>query len=157
MRYYCRGGQVLAFYPDDQLVPPSAHGEGVLVVVSNAPPPRGEGIGMPPVPAIDDAVRAASIKAECGRRVAEKLSDATQKNLTAYGASLAAVPAIGGTLTQAQKDDIATLQAIFAWVGRPGGMQGKSDALIAAQENEWNEDAKWPAWNSAWDALVARF
>lgn len=99
------------------------------------------------------AALAAGAKAECTRRIFAHLSDATQKNITAYAADLA----LTGTLSSDQQADVATARAIRLWINGPAGMQAACRALIAAGDATYAQDSHWPAWNAAWDAFVARF
>jgi hypothetical protein len=156
MRYYIRAGAVVAFHSDNQNVAPAAYGAGTTVIVvpgGSAPAPSDT--GFVPVPAITDAVRAASCKDECFRRIIARVTETGQRNLTAYGVLLATL-SIAGTIATEQAADLAKLTAVYAWIGRPNGMQGACDAIIAAG-GDWSDDAPWPEWNPAWNDLVARF
>lgn len=156
MRFYVRAGAVVAVHDDSQIISPDAYGIGVIVyrVPQGHALPARSSSGLFAVPAPTPAVLAASIKDECGRRIMDRISETTQRNLSAYAALLAATP----LRSAAQDDDLAAIAAIFGWIGRPDGMQAASDTLIAAGvAGSWADDGNWPAWNAAWDELVSRF
>ena len=180
--YFCKQNTVLAVHSDDQIYldPTVAYGPNTYVVADfNGPAPKTDppintapsGLGAgplppPPVvgqfvyPTITPKIQADSVKLECRRRITTKISEQSQRNLTTYITDIQnrAIMSIGGTPpTPAEQSDIATAHAIWAWIGRPSGMQAASDAMIAAFDLEWYQDVKWPPWNSAWDAFVARF
>lgn len=160
MRYYCKGTDVVvAIHSDDHSVDPAKYGFGAYVVLDpgGAAPQLDPTTLRYPYPAFTATVMSASTKDECGRRIVAKINAEQQRNINAYFSGLQQTLITGGTLTPAQTTDIATATSIFQWIGRPDGMQGTSDALIAASDNEWWLDGKWPPWNSAWDTFVARF
>lgn len=101
----------------------------------------------------------ARIKAECSRRLYARLKDdVTEHNLTNYGVRLNSVAA--ADRTPAQAADVAILQAIWTWVYDPDPAKGTlaaARALVAAGEANYADDARWPAWDPAWDAMIARF
>jgi hypothetical protein len=161
MRFYCKGIDVISgFHPDDQKIDPAQYGSGAyLVIVPGGVSPTFDPTipGWTPFPTFTPAVISASTKDECFRRIVAKVDEAQQRNINAYVSGLQQGVITGGTFTPAQTDDIATATAVFQWIGRPNGMQGASDSLIAAGDTEWWLDGKWPPWNTAWDAFVARF
>jgi hypothetical protein len=163
MRYCCKGIDVVAgIHTDDQNVDPASYGTGAYIVIvpgGSMPAPDPTTFQFP-FPDFTPAVISASTIDECGRRIVAKVSAEAQRNINAYIAGLQQTLITGGTLTPAQTTDIATTTAIFQWIGRPNGMQGASDALIAAGDNQWWLDGKWPPWDptsAGWDAFVARF
>ncbi len=87
---------------------------------------------------------APAIKTECSRRIRAVIKDdATQRNLTAYGADLVAVVSIdGGTLDSQQSTDLATIRATRLWVS---AMLATCRTLIVAADATYADDAHWPA------------
>lgn len=140
-----------------------------MQVDANAPPPPPPDPNMPPqpppftsfaFPTITDPIRANSIKLECRMRILAKCSEQSQRNMTARISEIQTdrmTQAPARPATPEEQSDIDTINAIFAWIGRPDGMQTASDAMITAKDNEWYQDVKWPPWNSAWDAFVVNF
>jgi hypothetical protein len=98
-----------------------------------------------------------SVKLECGYRIARKVSDQAQRNMTAYATGLQQRLISGGTLTVGETNDLNIYFAIFKWIGRPDGMQAAADDMIATVDMEWWLDVKWPPWDNSWNEFVARF
>jgi hypothetical protein len=164
MRYYCKGTDVvLGIHADEDPVDVTKYGFGAYIVVvpgSLLPPIDSVTLLFPFPDLTPPATIEASTKDECGRRIVAKVTADEQRNINAYISGLQQTQITGGTLTAAQQTDITTATAIFQWIGRPNGMQGTSDALIAAGDMEWWLDGKWPPWDptsAGWDAFVARF
>jgi hypothetical protein len=165
MRYYCKGIDVIsAFHTDDATVDPASYGFGTyIVIVPGGVPPTMDPVALKFVPFPDvtnPTTISVSTKDECGRRILAEVDADQQRNINAYISGLQQTLITGGTLTPAQTTDIATATAIFQWIGRPNGMQGTSDALIAAADTQWWLDGKWPPWDptsAGWSAFVARF
>jgi hypothetical protein len=173
--YFCKPQQVVvATHGDDQvyLDPIKTYGLMcyVLVDIAGRTPewnyqedPNDPTLKYPvsiKYPTVTPVIHAASVKLECRRRITIKVSDQAQRNITTHindiqMARMAQAPA--RLPTPAEQADMDTAAAIWDWIGRPTGMQAASDALIAATDDEFYEDTKWPAWNSGWDAFVARF
>lgn len=149
MRVYLKAGVVAGVHADDQDVPLSAYGADRVLITDAMPDMAGSGGFM--APAITPDIRAASIKDECRRRILARIGNTAQRNLAAAAMMLQAT----GSRTAAQDTDLADALAIFAWIGRPDGMQAASDALIEAADDIWNDDAKWPPWSEGLTALVA--
>lgn len=104
------------------------------------------------------AAIAAAIKAECSKRIYAKVSDAAQKNLTAFATKLVKDALVaGGPLPAESIADLALIDAIFQWISGPTGMLATSRTLVATGDRDFVADAKWPAWTPAWDAMIARF
>lgn len=161
MLYYCKGpSKLLAVHTHEQVVDPVAnYGAGTYVVsdkygIPNVDPTTKQYLYPTTITA---DMQSQSVKLECSYRITRKVNDTAQRNMTAYATGLQQKEIGGGTLTGAEQADMQTYFAIFNWIGRPDGMQGAADALIAAGDMEWWSDVKWPPWNSAWDAFVARF
>jgi hypothetical protein len=115
-------------------------------------------------PTITPQMLSDSVKLECRRRIAQKVSDQAQRNITTHindiqMARMTQAPARPPT-TQEQSDMDIT-NAIWAWIGAatraPTSMLGTCDALIAASDVEFYQDVKWPPWDTAWDPYVAKF
>lgn len=174
MLYFCKGSNVVvAIHGDEQIYldPIKTYGLGCYIIADYSgklpppPPPSDPNLPPPPqdsipFPTITPAMQAISVKLECRRRIVLKVSDQAQRNMTTYITQIQsqAIMSIGATPpTPEEQSDIDTADAIWAWIGRPDGMQGACDAMIAANDLEWYQDVKWPPWNSAWDAFVARF
>ena len=165
--YYCKGiDQVVAVHSDEQaLEPVTSYGYGTYVIVDKGGPAGAHDPADPLqikwlYPTITPAMEAASVKAECRYRILRAVSEQSQRNITTYISEIQskAIMSIGATPpTPAEQTDLTTAKAIWDWIGRPSGMQAAADALIAANDMEWWLDGKWPAWNPAWDAFVARF
>ena len=101
-----------------------------------------------------------SVKNECTDRILALISENAQRNINAHIADLSAAAANGSAMTPAQVTDCETAAAIHAWIGRPTGMLGASDALIADNDQQWWLDGKWPVWdatNAGWTTFVAQF
>jgi hypothetical protein len=169
--YYCKPPNiVVAIHGDGQLTNPVvAYGMSTYVVIDyNGPAatpiywtdPNNPDIKVPQgyeYPAISAQMQSDSVKASCQFRIEDKISGSAQRNINSYIAELQTKQIGGGTLTPAEQADVDTSSAIWAWIGRPNGMQGAADNMIAANDLEWYQDVKWPPWNSTWDQFVARF
>lgn len=90
----------------------------------------------------------------CRQKIEAKVSETTQRNLTAYVVDLVEQRASGATFSADQAADIATARAIRLWIE---AMLVSCRALIAASDPSFADVSHWPAWNDAWSALVARF
>lgn len=86
---------------------------------------------------------APKIKAECSRRIRAVIKDdATQRNLTAYGADLVAKVSVdGATLDATEAAHLAIVRSIRQWVGV---MLAKSRELVAAADDTFEDNAHWP-------------
>jgi hypothetical protein len=142
-------------HTEANMVPRDAYGPESYVIID----PAG---GMPQedpitnryvLPTITGDILAASIKGECKERIIKKVTIAAQANLHSY---VAMALVADSTPSGQQSVDLKTAQAIWDWIGRPDGMQGAADKLIANNDREWWHDAKWPAWNDDWDQMVKR-
>lgn len=100
-----------------------------------------------PAPPGKAAFNAEAVRAACRARIYARVSATTQANLSAYAADLA----LTGALSAEQEADVATLRAIRAWVN--ANLVACRAMVAAGAEDE----AEWPAWDRAWDALVAGF
>lgn len=101
---------------------------------------------------------APKINAECKRRILERIDETTQRNIIAYSIKLLKdAHVLDVTLTNEQKADLATADAIWEWINGENGMLEKSRNLIQNKDFEFIEDNKWPDWNDAWSELVDRF
>jgi hypothetical protein len=160
--YYAQGGnKVVAIHTDDQIAldPPENYGFGTYVIVDyygKAPPFDASKPGYT-YPTITTQMQADSTKLECQRRIKKQMSDNTQRNINAYMSDLEGKVALGQTLTAAEQSDLQTSLSIHGWINRPAGMLGACDSLIAANDQQWWLDGKWPAWNSAWNSFTSRF
>ena len=172
--YFCKApSTVLSVHNDDQITsvivadPVKSYGPGTYLIVDiGGPAPASQMLTMPngdevPMgflyPTVTAAMQAQSTKQECKRRILVHISEQAQRNLTAHISDLQTKLIATPPLSPAEQSDLDTAAAIWAWIGRPNGMQAASDAMIAANDLEWYQDVKWPPWNSAWDAFVARF
>jgi len=81
----------------------------------------------------DAEMRAPSLKAECRWRIDAVLSDATQRNLTAYAADLA----LKGFLSPAEQSDVATARSAREWVMQM--LAACRSAIASGNEPEWPE------------------
>lgn len=97
-----------------------------------------------------EALRAAC-RAECARRIFAAASATTQNNLNAYMNWLALK---SGTLTNAEKADVAAFGEAFQWIA---AMRATWRQLHTAGDQDFREDAKWPALPATAAALAARF
>ena len=161
MLYYCKGPSTLvALHTHEQTVDPVInYGVGTYVVSDKYGSPKVDPDTKQylfPSP-ITPQMQSESVKLECGYRIVRKVNETAQRNMTAYATGLQQKEIDGGTLTSAETTDLQIYFDIFKWIGRPDGMQGAADAMITAGDMEWWQDTKWPPWNSAWDAFVARF
>jgi hypothetical protein len=161
MLYYCKGpSTLLAVHTHEQTVDPVAnYGAGTYVVSDKYGSPKIDPQTkkyLYPDP-ITAQMQSESVKLECGYRITRKVSETAQRNMTAYATGLQQKEIGGTTLTPEETADMQTYFAIFNWIGRPNGMQAAADAMITSGDMEWYQDVKWPPWNSAWDAFVARF
>lgn len=165
--YFCKAPDiVVGTHTDDQIWidPVKAYGLSTYVICDYGGPAAAR---KPPpdemefvYPVITAKMQADSVKLECRRRIVIKVSEQAQRNITTHITQIQskAIMSIGGTPpTPEEQADIDTADAIWAWIGRPDGMQGAADAMIASNDLEFYQDVKWPPWNSAWDAFVARF
>lgn len=100
-------------------------------------------------PAVDLAVR---IKSECERRIYAEVSDNAQKNILAYFGELAFVAPADRTAEQNADIDLA--KNIRAWIS---SMQGACRSMIFAGDQDFADDAKWPAPPVGAAAFIARF
>jgi hypothetical protein len=169
--YYCKPPNiVVSIHSDAQLMDPvAAYGVGSYVIVDHNGPapaivvwtdPTNPDITIPQgyvYPTITAQMQSDSVKVSCQFRIEREISGAAQRNINSYIAELQTKQIGGGTLTAAEQADVDTSSAIWAWIGRPNGMQGAADSLIAANDLEWYQDVKWPPWNSTWDQFVDRF
>lgn len=171
---------VMGIHEDEQLPamqsgtlnPINLYGIGTFVVADLGGPAPGIQWDPPPVeggspifkgylyPTITATILAFSVKLECRLRILAKISEQAQRNVTTrindiQMARMTQAPA--RPPTPEEQADMDTAAAIWDWIGRPNGMQQTSDDLIAANDQEWYSDVKWPAWNSAWDTFVDRF
>lgn len=159
--YYAKGGTVVAGVAHTLYEVPdrSVYGTGTYIIVDllgNFPEYDSNLPGYD-YPTVTNQMQSDSTKNECAYRIFEQVSDNAQKNINAYVADLAAAAANGTAMTPAQVSDCQTAAAIHAWIGRPNGMLGACDTLIANVDMQWYLDGKWPVWNSAWTSFVARF
>lgn len=159
--YYAKGGTVVAGVAHnlDEVYDRSVYGTGTYIIVDllGAFPEFDIANGIYDYPTITNQMQSDSTKGECEYRIYQHISANAQRNVNAYVANLCAAAANGTAMSPAQVTDCQTAAAISAWIGRPGGMLAACDNLIAAVDIQWYLDGKWPAWNSAWDAFVARF
>lgn len=101
---------------------------------------------------------AAAIKLECARRILARVSEPTQRNLTAYTAKLLKDAVLGTKLGDSATADLAVADAIFGWINGDAGMLAACRKLVAGGDPDFAKDEKWPAWDDkSWDTLVARF
>jgi hypothetical protein len=163
MLYYCKGGTVvLGVHADEQLtiVDRTNYGAtGVYLIIDlKGPVPTPDpNTGIYPYPTFARTMLADSVKSEANYRINQKISNNGQANMNGYVSNLNSL-ALGGTaLTPAQQTDLQTATQINGWIGRPSGMLGTADALIAANDQQYYLDGKWPPWNTAWNSFVARF
>jgi hypothetical protein len=162
MIYYCKGGTVvLGVHADEQLtiVARSNYGTGIYLIIDlQGPVPIPDpNTGIYPYPTFARNMLSDSVKAEANYRINNQISNNAQTNMNGYVSNLNSV-ALGGTqLTPAQQTDLQTAAQVNQWIGRPSGMLGTADALIAANDTQYFLDGKWPPWNSAWNSFVARF
>jgi hypothetical protein len=164
MLYYCKGpSTVLAVHTHEQQIDPIAtYGANTYVIVDLYGSPKVDPATkafLVPSP-ITDQMQADSAKLECRYRILKHVGEQAQRNISAHINTIQTdrmMQAPARPATPQEQADIDTANAIFAWIGRPDGMQGACDALIAAKDMEWYLDVKWPPWNSSWDAFVARF
>jgi hypothetical protein len=175
--YICKPPTVvMATHGDDQIAidPVKIYGVGAFVLCDYGGPsptlkyltgPNGEQIpdGFNP-PTITDQIRSDSCKLECRRRITKKVSDQAQRNITTHINDIQMdrmTQSPARPATPAEQSDMDSASAIWAWIGAatrdPASMLGSSDAMITAKDDEWYQDVKWPPWNAAWDAFVARF
>ena len=110
-----------------------------------------DGAFTPPPPPAPQPPTVAEAKAECARRIFAAASGNTQNNLNAYMNWLALK---SGTLTSAEKADVAAFGEAFQWIA---AMRAKWKVLHAAGDADFREDAKWPVLPPAAAALAARF
>jgi hypothetical protein len=89
-------------------------------------------------------------RAECARRIGLYASTATQLNLVAYVAALAAKP----TKTSAETADLSAFAQGVAWIG---AMRARWRQLVEDGTPTWREDAAWPACPQGAIDLAARF
>jgi hypothetical protein len=176
--YFCKPSNVvLTVHNDDQINtiadPIAMYGPQTYVLVdlggpspTNIEQDMGDGSGMTvPVgfeyPTITATMQAASTKLECKRRILTRVSEQSQRNITTYITNIQTRIMQAPPATPEEQSDLDTAAAIWAWIGAstrdPTSMLGTCDALIAANDLEFYLDVKWPPWNSAWDAFVARF
>lgn len=164
--YYAKGtSQVIAIHADDQLLfvePVITYGFGAYVIIDKYGPAAVHDPTDPfqmkwLYPTITVPMQNDSVRAECQFRIYRQIGPQVQQNIVAHTNSLQQKQLNGQTLTTAEQSDLTYAFQIFQWIGRPTGMQGASDSLIAANDTEWWLDGKWPPWNSVWDAFVARF
>ena len=93
------------------------------------------------MPKITSSVLSDAVKAECSRRIYAHVTAEEQTNMAA-------------ALPDAPKDDATTIRAVREWIGK---MRDASKALISAADAGFTDDAKWPAWSKAWDAVVSAY
>lgn len=165
MLYFCKAPNiVVGVHGDEQIYvdPVQAYGLSTYVISD----PNGPAATQDPntmkyiYPTVTAAMQAASVKLECRRRIIKKVSEQAQRNITTHindiqMARMTQAPA--RVPTPQEQADMDSAAAVWDWIGRPNGMQGASDTLIAANDLDFYQDVKWPPWNSAWDAFVARF
>lgn len=91
--------------------------------------------------------RAPGLKRECQLRILAEISDATQKNLTAYAADLGLKGA--GNLSAAETSDVETMRAARGWIQ---AMLEVCRTAIAT-----GEEAAWPPLPDGVAEIAARF
>ena len=175
--YYCKPQEVVVATHGDDMIgldPVANYGQMTYVLVDiRGPAPLLEYVDNPQdptlpqipsgriaYPEVTPEILAASVKLECRRRITQKVSDQAQRNITTHindiqMARMTSAPARPPTAPEQADMDVAA--QIWDWIGRPNGMQQASDNMIAGEDLEFYEDSKWPPWNPAWDAFVARF
>ena len=95
------------------------------------------------------------VSAECRHRIVERVSETAQRNLTAFVVKLLKDSLVLGlSPSEEQKADLATTDAIYAWIG---AMVARCRELSAAPVAEYRQDAQWPPFDPAWQLLIARF
>jgi hypothetical protein len=159
--YFAKGGNVVSAVHHDQaeVKDRSVYGTGTYVIVDLTGDFPSYDPDLPgyDYPTITPQIQSDSVKNEAQYRILQKINAQAQASISGYAADLANIVALGGTLTPEQEADIGLVQGIHGWITRPSGMMAASDSLIAANDQQWWLDGKWPAWDSSWDALVARF
>jgi hypothetical protein len=104
---------------------------------------------------------APKIQAECSRRITDRFSDNSQKNITAYATKLVKdVIVLGRALSDAEKHDLSVADEIFSWINGESGMVAACRAMIVAAEPDYQSNTKWPTWDpngNGWSDLIARF
>ena len=159
--YYAQGGTVVVgvAHTLDEVYDRTIYGASTYVIVDllGTFPQFDVANGIYDYPTVTAQMQADSTKGECEYRIYKEVSANAQRNINAYVAGLAAAAANGTAMSPAQISDCATAAAIAAWIGRPSGMLGACDTLIANGDMQWYLTGKWPAWNSAWNPFVLRF
>lgn len=89
-------------------------------------------------------------RAECARRITALASEATQRNLSGYMAMLALKP----TLTTQEQADVVAFGQAMQWIS---DMRDRWRSLVAAHDDNWRDDSKWPLAPQAAIDLAARF
>lgn len=162
MIYFAKGGTViLGVHADEQLtiVDRTNYGTGVYLIIDlKGPVPTPDPVtGIYPYPTFARNMLSDSVKSEANYRINQHISNNAQSNMNGYVSNLNSL-ALGGTaLSPSQQTDLQMAAQINAWIGRPSGMLGTADNLIAANDTQYYLDGKWPAWNTAWNSFVARF
>lgn len=155
--YFCKAPNiVVATHGDDYALadPVALYGLSTYMLVDKGgPAPKSNEMGFALYPEVTPQMHASSVKRDCARRISQHVGDNAQSNIIFHIAQLNPKE----TLTPEEDSDRTMAYQIWAWIGRPDGMQAKCDALIAAKDMEWYHDGKWPPWNSSWDGFVARF
>lgn len=165
MLYYCKPANVIiAVHDDAQLLTldRTVYGSNIYIVVDyNGSPSQDPNTKQYKYPTITPTIQKNSVSIECRYRILFRISEQSQRNMTSYTSDLNSVVSTGGTLTSQQITDLQMATAIHNWIGSPerpaSSMLGTSDSLVATNDLEWYLDVKWPPWNSAWSAFVARF
>jgi hypothetical protein len=179
--YFCKPTNVVvAVHNDDQITsitvadPVKSYGTGTYLLVDiGGPPPQNSTTTLPDgqvllgaflYPTVTAAVQAASTKQECKRRILTHVSEQAQRNITTHINNIQMnrmTQAPARPPTPEEQSDMNNSAAVWAWIGAstrdPTSMLGTCDALVAANDLEFYQDVKWPPWNSAWDAFVAKF
>ena len=99
--------------------------------------------GGQPAPAPAPPFDPGAVAAECQRRIYAVASQNCQMNMTAWVAS-----------RQADDADLAAFDAALGWVQ---AMRSACARLVASREEDFGEDAHWPACPTVVAALAARF
>lgn len=92
------------------------------------------------------------VKAECSRRIFEVADDNTQKNITGYATTLAALPALGVKLTPQQLLDLQLFAMSVQWISQ---MRAAWSGLL--NDPDYRNDDKWPVCPEDVKSLAARF
>lgn len=91
------------------------------------------------------------VKMECSNRIYAVADDNTQKNLTGYATTLAALPALGVNLTPQQKLDLQLFAMSVQWIK---AMRATWPSLVG--DPDYRNDDKWPVCPEDVKSLASR-